>query len=344
MMKKKKRTRRLRRPYKILLAILCIAIVGGSAGYFITHYEPTGPEYGKIDEDVEITDEPMKNPVAEQEEGENYDLGSAPFTFTVLDVGQGQSIFIDYGDMEVLIDGGYPEYGESIVEKIKDKVDGDLDFVIATHSDADHVGGLSAVYNAFHVDKTIYGDLSNTTACDIFVKDAKANSNEFIEDSDTTLDLGKNATLTIFDVVDNAPDTNDNSIFTLIQYGETSFFASGDAGEEMERKLRLQLSECNVVVAGHHGSSTSNSLLDLLSPEYFVISAQANNEYGHPHKEVMAYARDVGSTIYGTWKSGDITFTSDGMSVFCSAGENDPLSVDDAGAIVKQNNTEKEEE
>lgn len=326
-MKSRKVKRRLRKPYKVLLGILLLVIlVTGMRAMIIAAENAPEPEYGDIKEDVETTDPDD----TDLEMGEDYDLGSQMLTFEVLDVGQGQSIFIDYGDMEVLIDGGNPEYGKAVVEKIKGKVDGSLDYVIATHSHADHVGGLSAVYKEFKVTKTIYGDLSSEEASRIFEKDAKGNGS-FENDKDTIIDLGKNATLTIYDVVDNDENTNNNSVICLIQYGETYFFCSGDAEKETEKKLRTKLSRCDVVVAGHHGSITSNSLLDILEPSYLAVSAGANNKYGLPHKEVLEYAVNSGFNIYGTWKSGDIRFASDGMSVTCYADETQQLETANAG-------------
>lgn len=324
--------KRLRKPYKILLGILAVLVI--VAGFkLLGSIEPEGPEYGDISDQVDVTeDENAADAISEPEQGNDFDLETAPFTVELLDVGQGQSVFIDYGEMEVLIDAGYPEYGQSVCEKIRDRVDGKLDYVIATHSDLDHIGGLSEVYKVYDVEHTIYGDLTDEAACQIFEKDARAGSESFENDSNTTIDLGKNGSLTIFDPTDKAADTNDNSVICLIQYGDTYFFCSGDAGESTEKMLRGKLPECDVVIAGHHGSSTSNSLLDILQPEYFLISAGVNNEYGHPHKEVLTYATNQGASVYGTWKSGDITCTSDGMSVFIDTKGGDELTADDAGA------------
>ncbi|MEY8369595.1 MBL fold metallo-hydrolase [Anaerovoracaceae bacterium 42-11] len=342
MVKKKKVRRTLRRPYKILLGLLLICFVFFSLRYCTLHTNKDDEDkYGTIIDGVETTEEPADDDSFNKKRGEDYSLTDEPFTFTVLDVGQGQSIFIDYGEMEVLIDGGYPEYGDTVVEKIQDKVDGDLDYVIATHSDADHVGGLSAVYKAFSVNKTIYGDLSGNGAGKIFEQDARRASSQVVPDSNMTIELGKNATLTIFDVTNDEPDSNDNSVLSFIQFGETTFFASGDAGKDIEKKLRGKLPQCDVVVAGHHGSNTSNSLLDILRPTYFVVSAGANNDYGHPHEDVLSFADSIGSTIFGTFRSGDISFISDGMSVSCDISDDDSLSPEDAGAKVRQKKSKK---
>lgn len=331
-MKIRKTKRRLRKPYKVLLVIMSLFLIfiGGRVAVSMV-FDTSDPKYGSIN-DIETSDSESNDDILAPEMGDDYNLDNQTLTFEVLDVGQGQSIFLDYGDMEVLIDGGCPDYGKSVVNKIKDRVDGDLDYVIATHSHVDHIGGLSAVYDSFRVTKTIYGDLSSEQSCEIFEKDAKA-SGKFENDKDTIIDLGKNATLTIYDVTDDDENTNNNSVICLIQYGETYFFCSGDAEKNIEKKLRTKIPQCSVVVAGHHGSSTSNTLLDILAPEYFVISAGRKNDYGQPHKEVLEYAVSSGFSSYGTWKSGDISFISDGMSITCDADEDDMLDTGDAGAI-----------
>ena len=292
--------------------------------------DDSGPEYGTI-QDVEILE-------PDEQQGDDYSMENENFIFKVLNVGQAQSILVDYGDMEVLIDGGYYETRDKVLKGIEKYItDGKIEYVIATHSHADHIGGLPKVYDTYKVGKTIYGDLLSGEESLEYFKDAAASKSEvFEEDTNTVIDLGKNASITIYDVVDgNKDNINNNSIVTLIQYGDTSFFASGDLEEEAEVLLRGKLPQCDVVVAGHHGASNANTLLDELKPKYFVISAGKNNDYGHPNEEVLAKALLFNSKIYGTFRSGSITFKSDGMSVTCNADSNEMLTIKDAGAKVK---------
>lgn len=319
-------TKKVLKPWvKALIIILILAAIG-VAGYFIYDYIQSIPEIeqGTI-KNVEIEEE------VTAEEGQ-YITSNEDLVVLAIDVGMGQSLFADYGETEVLIDAGYPEYGKKVSKAIKKYVDGPLDYVIATHSHEDHVGGLEQIYKDYDVPKTIFGDIDKDNKTYMsFYNTAKADG-EVVEDSDTVIELGKNATLTIYDVTDGDENTNNNSVITLIQHGENYFFASGDAEEPVEVQLKGNLPVCDVVFAGHHGSSTSNTLIPWLDPSYFVISAGSDNEYGHPHKEVLEEALNYTYEVYGTWKSGTIKFTSDGLSVSCNADEADRLTVSDKGA------------
>jgi beta-lactamase superfamily II metal-dependent hydrolase len=136
-------------------------------------------------------------------------------TVHVLDVGEGLSVLIDDGDMEVLVDGGYMMYGKDISEYIGDYVDGDIEYVIATHSDSDHVGGLIRVYADCQVDCTIYGNEAEKGNYPKF-REAALNelNSEYRNDIDETIVLSDGVTLRIYDVVDDAAEPNDNSVIS----------------------------------------------------------------------------------------------------------------------------------
>lgn len=340
MIRKNGKQYKLKKSVKITLVVILLALICTSVFLLVTGQrdEAAGPDYGTIKE--------IEN---EEKHGKDYDMTSdSPFIVKVFDVGQGSAMLIDYGDTEVLIDGGY--YNEKNIKALlKSKKglskyvdDGKIEYIIATHSDADHIGCLPEVIKNYDVGKIIYGDLlGDNDSLSHFITAAKEEGCEFEEDSDTVIKLGKNASITIFDVCDNdSENINNNSIVTLIQFGETYFFASGDLPKEKEVLLRGKLPECDVVIAGHHGSNTSNSLLDELDPSYFVISCgkaqkegtRQANTYGLPHKEVLESAIAAGAQCFGTWKSGNIVFTSDGMTVSCSAKYKDQLTAEDAGA------------
>ena len=331
-MSERRKKRKLKTPVKIVLFLLLLLMML-SCVYIILKSLPqdSGPEYGSIQE-VEIIE-------PEGQQGNDYSMENETFIFKILNVGQAQSIFVDYGNMEVLIDGGYYETRDKVLKGIEKYItDGKIEYVIATHSHSDHIGGLPKVYDTYKVGKTIYGDLlSEEESLNYFKEAASSKSDVFEEDTNTVIDLGKNASITIYDIVDgNKENINNNSIATLIQYGDTNFFASGDLEEEGEVLLRGKLPQCDVVVAGHHGASNANTLLDELKPKYFVISAGKNNDYGHPHEEVLAKALLFNSKIYGTFRSGSLTFKSDGMSVTCDADSDEQLTIKDAGAKEKR--------
>ncbi|MBO4818738.1 MAG: MBL fold metallo-hydrolase [Firmicutes bacterium] len=257
--------------------------------------------------------------------------------FFVFDQGQGQSVFISMGDMQILIDGGPYVNGGSLPEKMRPYVpDGIIEYVIATHCHEDHVGGLQYVYEAFDVEHTIYGDRAEDQGYFWYFENAvNVDGGTYEEDSDMTIALENGATLEIYDIEDGNENSNDNSVVTYLKYGKTSFLSMGDLEWDMEERLLEYDLEPTVMVAAHHGSYTSNSILEELKPGFFIISAGKKNENNQPHRSVLwnAVKYTKGKNVYGTWRSGDIVFISNGRGVSTNLSRWDRLTVDDAGAI-----------
>ncbi|MEA5058196.1 MAG: MBL fold metallo-hydrolase [Anaerotignum propionicum] len=150
-------------------------------------------------------------------------------------------------------------------------------------------------------------------------------------DNDIVLDLGHGANLKIIETGDHYKDVNDNSVVAQLNYGEVSVLFTGDMEQEAEAASLSKFGKVNVLKAGHHGSKTSSSqrFLDILKPEYVVISAGKENSYGHPHKAVLERYLNSGATVYGTFRSGTIVMKTDGHSL--SFQTNDPVTLGDAG-------------
>jgi len=254
-------------------------------------------------------------------------------TVHFIDVGQGDAILIDNQDFEVLIDGGNNKDGKAIVTYLKDYIDGNLDLVIATHPDADHIGGLDDVIKAYDVSKIIdSGATKDTKTYEDYWQAAQNEPNcKVLYDDDMVLDLGNGASLKIIETGDDYKDSNDNSVVTQLNYGEVSVLFTGDMEQEAETASLSKFGKVNVLKAGHHGSKTSSSqnFLDVLKPEYVIISAGKGNSYGHPHKAVLERYFNSGATVYGTFRSGTIVMKTDGHSL--SFQTNDPVVLGDAG-------------
>ena len=263
-------------------------------------------------------------------------LAEDDLLFFVFDQGQGQSVFISMGDVQILIDGGPYVNGASLPEKMRPNVpDGIIEYVIATHCHEDHVGGLQYVYEAFDVEHTIYGDRADDQGYFWYFENAvRTDGGTYEEDSDMTIELEKGAVLEIYDIEDGNENSNDNSVVTYLKYGKTSFLSMGDLEWDMEKKLLDHDLEPTVMVAAHHGSYTSNSILEDLKPGFFIISAGLKNDNNQPHRSVLrnALKYTAGKNVYGTWRSGDIVFMSNGRGVSTNLSRWDRLTVDDAGA------------
>ncbi|MGE7667411.1 S-layer homology domain-containing protein [Ureibacillus composti] len=238
-----------------------------------------------------------------------------------IDVGQGDSILVELATGEtVLIDGGPKSAGDEVVTFIKSKGITKLDYVIATHPDADHVGGLSDVLKTFPVDTFINSGKEHTT--DTYyellnlVKEKKItyvepNLSQVFE-YDPLLD----SYFQILYVNSEAVDNNDASIVVKAGLGETDFLFMSDASTEIENTLvyTYDTVDVDILKAGHHGSDTSSSLsfLNAVSPEATILSYGIDNSYGHPNATVVSNLKTVGSKIYSTAQDGSITITTNG--------------------------------
>lgn len=242
-----------------------------------------------------------------------------------LDVGQGDAIFIDsptHGRM--LIDGGKNRKVISELGKILPFGDRRIDVVIATHPDADHIGGLPEVVKRFNVGLIIEPGVESDNEFDDEL-DSRAvdkNISQVLAKRGQVIDFGDGAVLTILFPNQDVSnwETNDASIVARLDYGESSFLFTGDASirtENILMSLNKSFLDIDVLKAGHHGSRTSTSLTfaEVTSPEFVIISAGRDNTYGHPHKEVLNILERVNSKILSTSELGTIKFETDGERI-----------------------------
>ena len=244
---------------------------------------------------------------------------TADVTVHVLDVGEGLAALIDDGETEVVIDGGYKQYGEEFSRYI----DGDIEYVIATHSHADHVGGLAQIYADYQVDHTIYGDTGTSQQYRDFENAAKSEPDSALKnDEPEIITLSEGVTLFIIDTIDGDSNTNNNSVIAVLDANGTKTLITGDAEEKTERLLFGLIGDIDIYVVGHHGSETSSSqpFLDEIRPEYGIISSQGPNvgSYNNPDIEVLKRLDALGTQIYATYRSGTIVATIDGDAVTLS--------------------------
>ena len=234
-----------------------------------------------------------------------------------IDVGQGDAILIDYGDYEVLIDGGNPSPG--VVSYLNNYVDGALEVMVATHVHADHIGGLIAVLGAFDVQQIWYnGDTTTTQTYTNFMNAVQAEGAEaHIAGRGDEIHVG-GLTFKVLNPVDLTGTTNNNSVVLELSYGQVDFLFEGDAEQEAEASMIAAglIPDVEILKVGHHGSRTASSaaFLAAAKPEVAVYMAGTGNSYGHPHAETIAALQAIGATIYGTDVNGNIVVTTDGQT------------------------------
>ena len=243
-----------------------------------------------------------------------------------LDVGQGDAIFIEGpSGMQMLIDGGLDRSVLRELGKRMGLLDRSIDVVVETHPDADHIGGLPGVLAAYRVGAFIEPGIINDTTPTRALEDAVAREpilHPVIARQGMRIQLGGGAYADILfpDRAVEEAETNTGSIIMRVAYGDTSFMLTGDAPSSIEEWLvRLYGSALgsDVLKAGHHGSRTSSSapFLAAVNPEVVVISAGKDNQYGHPHADVVSRIEESGAAMLSTATEGTVRFVSDGRVI-----------------------------
>jgi competence protein ComEC len=239
-----------------------------------------------------------------------------------INVGQGDSIYIKAPNGEdILIDGGNKD-GSDVVAYLKKQKVKDIEFMIATHPDADHIGGLDEVLKAFPVKNVYAPKVSRTSQAYKDFLTAVKNKKLTIKTAkaDVTLPI-KGVTAKFVGPVKSysKSELNDWSAVLKITYGKKSFLFTGDAEAKAEAdmvKAKKDL-RADVLKVGHHGAktSTSTTLLKAVKPTYAVISVGKNNSYGHPTSEVLNRLKSYKVNIFRTDKQGTIIATTNGTTL-----------------------------
>ncbi len=238
----------------------------------------------------------------------------------VLDVGQGDCVLLRTAESTVLIDGGEPNQGDGLVQKLHALGVHKLDYMINSHPHSDHYGGLTAVLEAIPVDTLYMPDypeaLTPTVSSYFAFLDAIENASLVITTPQNQQQISLGSAALTFLTVDNtaANDLNACSLVCRVEHGSNSFLFCGDLDAKTERVFVREnlLAPITVLKCSHHGSNGSNcdAFLDVVSPKYAAISVGADNEYGHPSLGCLKRLTEYTNEIYRTDFDGDILFLS----------------------------------
>jgi len=239
-----------------------------------------------------------------------------------LDVDNADCIFIDAGDIDILIDGGNDHDGQYIVEYLKELDTDSIELMIATHPHLDHVGGLDDVIEAFEVKAVIDSGISSSFGIyqDYMkaVEDAVENEGTlFLEDDDMKFELAPGITFEIIETGDNYPNINDNSVVSQLTFNDISFLFTGDMCRQAETRSLNKFSEVDILKVAHHGSrsSTCSTFLDRVNPKVAVMSCGLCDICGKYHGQnldTIARLERRNIQLYRTDLSGNIVITTDG--------------------------------
>ena len=262
---------------------------------------------------------------------------SANVTVKFIDVGQGEAILIALPEKTVLIDAGPTGSAPKIAQVLQELGRNKIDYLVATHPDEDHIGGMADVISSTQIGTIYAPNKTNNTATYRKFLTAIQNNNLQITlaEAGTIIDQTDSYKLEILWPKKDAnfPDTNDYSIIIKLTVGNKTFLFTGDA--PTSAILDSNPGHIDVLKLSHHGSrtGTTEQLVRKLSPTYAVLSYAVDNSYGHPMQSVLNALRKHSVEVWGTGANGTITITCDGTTIDISSEKN--------GTVVAPTSQEK---
>lgn len=257
-------------------------------------------------------------------------FSSGTLRVNYIDVGQGDSIFIQLPNNEtMLIDAGEAYKSDNVINYLNNLGITKIDYVIGTHPHTDHIGGLEEVINTFDIgsiymprasstSKTYEDLLTTISSKGLKVKTAKSGVVVLDEDNLKLEFIAPNS--------DSYSELNNYSAVLKLTYLDNTFLFMGDAETLSEDEITNEI-KADVIKVGHHGSDSSSSLefVKKVSPEYAIIMVGVGNSYNHPYQSIIDRYESVGAKVLRTDLDGNIVCDSDGKKVTCD-GDKDSSS------------------
>lgn len=265
-----------------------------------------------------------------------------------LDVGQGDAALIRFPNGEtMLVDGGgqinfsrvnlgtedEPEIfepdtgtvGEAVVsEWLWENGYSQVDYILATHADADHIQGLSDVAKNFRVRAAIFGrtPMKNAGFAELFSILRKRQVEAVTISRGDILTFGNVKIEVLYPLKDENTESvsdNNHSVVLRIIYGERKFLLTGDIEKETEKELvnAPEYLQADVIKVAHHGSRTSSTeeIINASKAKLSVVSVGQKSPFGHPHAEVVERWKKAGAKLLTTGENGTISVSTDGQDL-----------------------------
>lgn len=248
-----------------------------------------------------------------------------------INVGQADATLLEFYENEqsyyILIDAG--NWNDSdVVTYLKEHEVTHLDIIIGTHPHADHIGQLDQLLAQFDVTEVwMSGDEANSQTFERVLESIIESGVDYHEPrANEVYEIGP-LVIEIINPIKLTGDVHEGSISLRALFGDVSFLFTGDAEEQTEQAMidRGHELDATVLQLGHHGSNTSTipAFLQKVNPEVAVISAGKDNQYGHPHEEVVTRVQEANIDLFVTYVHGTIIVSTDGKTYSITTSETD---------------------
>ena len=246
-------------------------------------------------------------------------IKEAKFKVTMLDIGQGLCVLIDADGHKMIYDGGNRENSSRVVAYLRKNNVKEIDYLIASHYDEDHIAGLIGVLRTTSVGTAIIPSYtSKTKIYNSFMKAVKSADTVIYAKAGDSFKLGKAAVDILYGCKGDEETNNNKSTVVKVRYGDVACVLTGDAEFRTEDYLVRNGAklDCTLYIVGHHGSkwSSSDKFVKAMRPKIGFISVGAANTHGHPAKRTLDTLKNNGVEIYRTDTQGTVMFESDGRA------------------------------
>lgn len=255
---------------------------------------------------------------------EEAELVEGTIELHIIDVGQGDSVLLKTKSGNILIDAGTGESEEALSSYLDSVGVDSFEYCIFTHPHEDHIGGADMIIRDYYVKNVIMSPaVTDTAAFERLLDELERSDAKIIEAvPDEKYKVGDAEILIMGPiVVGDSRDLNNTSVIAKITYGAVSMMFTGDAERTQEKDILERYSlfdlKCDFLKMGHHGSSTSSSenFINAVDPSVAAISCGKNNDYGHPHREIIDILYEMGIEYQRTDELGDLVYIIDGKSI-----------------------------
>ena len=299
----------------IIFMILCVS------GYFGTDYFLENSNSDNIAKEVS-TNEVKITTSSIIENVDEVDLNNDKLNIIFFYVGQADCTLIKLNDDVILIDAGNNNDGKNVVSFLQEKGITQIDYLIGTHADEDHIGGIDDIINSMDIGTFLIPTIGeNGTHYKNAVEMAKEKNIQIKHPTRGDIFYFENAQFEVMSAMEEEGTSDNNSSLVIeFTYNNTTYLFMGDAETEVENSRSWN--KVNVLKVGHHGSNSSSStkFLEQVKPEYSIIEVGKNNSYNLPSDKAIRRLEESGTQVLRTDKAngekvGSFWLTSDGNTI-----------------------------